>query len=81
MQQDLTIDTTHHSPQPKEYMRSKDTKTVLLANPKEIAKSNAIADKNDSTGSLRPIFDMRPRKINLQHVTSVPKVGKSIRRP
>jgi hypothetical protein len=41
----------------------------------------AITDPNDSTGSPRPIFDVRPKKVNLQPVPSMPKVGKTVKRP
>jgi hypothetical protein len=68
-------------PQQEEPVPSADSDTVPFATAEEVAKSLAITDPNDSTVSPRPIYDVRPKKINLQPVPSMPKVGKSMRRP
>lgn len=47
---------------PLEPAPSADSETVPLATAEEVAKSLAITDPNDSTGSPRPIFDVRPKK-------------------
>ena len=77
----LTVATSQQSPQQEDSVPSTGTDTVPFATAEEIAKSDAITDKNDSTGSPRPIFDVRPKRINLQPVPSMPQVGRSIRRP
>ena len=80
-QPELTIAAPQQSSQREGSVPSTGTDTVPFATAEEIAKSDDITDKNDSTGSPRPIFDVRPKRINLQPVPSMPKVGKSVRRP
>jgi hypothetical protein len=77
----LTYELASQSPQREESVPSADSDTVPFTIAEEVAKTLDITDPNDSTGSPRPIFDVWPKKINLQPVPSMPKVGKSIRRP
>ena len=65
-QQDLTVDVANTSPRHKVSVPSADTNTVPTATAEEIAKSQAVTNPNDSNGSTRHVFDVRPKKTNLQ---------------
>ena len=75
------VDVVNTSPQQEESVPLADTDTVPTATAEEIAKSCAVTDPQDSTGAPRPVFDVRPKKINLQPVPGMPKIGRSFRQP
>ena len=78
---DPNVDVVNASPPRASSIPSADSGTVPIATNEEVAKSLVIMHPNDSTGSPRPIFDVRRKKHNLQPVPLMPLIGKSLKWP
>nr|XP_020174680.1 bromo and FHA domain-containing protein DDB_G0267958-like [Aegilops tauschii subsp. strangulata] len=75
------VDVISTSPSRVDSIPSVDTDIVPTATTDEVARTLAVIDPNDSTGSPRPVFDVRQKKHNLQPVPVMPKIGRVLRRP